>query len=167
MPSRYDRLSVKTKPKMFIKLNTNFRPPLYCFWIVFALTSGYLITIDATDKYQNMINCDIHQNACTKHLSTCTITLEINPKPIKAMRDLFFRVILSGNLPVVVKAPHIDLEMPGMNMGPNRVILKSMGPGVYEGKGIIIRCPSGRKVWQATVTIPDIGQAKFIFDVIY
>ena len=39
MPSRYDRQSIKTKPKMFIKLNTNFRPPLYCFWIVFALIS--------------------------------------------------------------------------------------------------------------------------------
>ena len=114
-----------------------------------------------------MINCDIHQTACIKRISTCTITFDVTPKPIKAMKDLLFRVSLSGNVPENVKVPYIDLGMPGMNMGPNRVILKLSEPGVYEGKGIIVRCPSGRRIWEATVTVPNIGQAEFIFDVIY
>jgi hypothetical protein len=30
-----------------------------------------------------------------------------------------------------------------------------------------VRCPSGRRTWRATVTIPDVSQADFIFDAIY
>jgi hypothetical protein len=54
-----------------------------------------------------------------------------------------------------------------MQMGPNRVRLISVGDHAYEGRGVIIKCPSGRKIWQATVTIPEAGQTDFIFNVIY
>ena len=57
--------------------------------------------------------------------------------------------------------------MPGMKMGPNRVELKNTGNGAYEGRGVIVRCPSGRRTWFAHVTIPGTGEVKFIFDVIY
>jgi hypothetical protein len=57
--------------------------------------------------------------------------------------------------------------MPGMKMGPNRVFLKFVRKGVYEGTGIIVRCPSGKRTWQANITLPDLGEAKFVFDVIY
>ena len=63
--------------------------------------------------------------------------------------------------------PYIDLGMPGMNMGPNRVQLKPVGKDTYEGQGVIVKCPSDRRIWQARLTIPDVGQADFIFDVIY
>ena len=115
----------------------------------------------------NKVNCDLHKGVCTKSLPGCTVTLEVNPKPVKAMTDLVFRVTLSGNLPDNLSPPYIDLGMPGMNMGPNRVILKSTGTGVYEGRGIIVRCPSGKKIWRATLIIPETGQAEFIFHVIY
>ena len=91
--------------------------------------------------------------------------LEISPKPVNAMSHLKFRIILTGNQPVA--PPYIDLGMPGMKMGPNRVPLKSVGNGVHEGTGIIVRCPSGKKVWKAMVTVPNMGTAEFIFDVIY
>jgi hypothetical protein len=123
--------------------------------------------VSAAEKNKNRVNCDLHHGTCTKSLSGGTLTLEVNPKPVKAMADLLFKVTLSGNLPADAHPPYIDLGMPGMNMGPNRVILKSAGPGAYEGRGIIVRCPSGRKIWRATVTVPDIGQAEFIFNVIY
>jgi len=83
------------------------------------------------------------------------------------MQDLMFQVSLGGKLPKVIRLPYIDLGMPGMNMGPNRVQLKSAGNATYEGRGVIVRCPSGRRTWQATVTIPDVGQTDFIFDVVY
>lgn len=122
----------------------------------------------AADRYQNMINCDIHKGSCKKNLTTdCSITLEVDPKPVKAMADLQFTITLSGTFTAEVNAAYIDLGMPGMQMGPNRVMLQSVRPGVYEGHGIIVRCPSGRRIWQATVTVPDIGQAVFIFDVVY
>ena len=81
------------------------------------------------------------------------------------MKDLTFMVTLDGKHP---GAPlFIDLGMPGMHMGPNQVVLEPVKAGVYKGKGIIVRCPSGKRTWRATVTIPDIGEVDFIFDVIY
>jgi hypothetical protein len=144
--------------------------PLINPFSVVILTAFLLATperIAAGDKYEEMINCNLHQGICTQRLAGSTITLEVTPRPVKAMQDLLFQVTLSGKLPSNTQLPYIDLGMPGMNMGPNRVQLESAGIGAYEGQGVIVRCPSGRRTWQATVTIPDVGQTDFIFDVIY
>ncbi|HUV77787.1 MAG TPA: hypothetical protein VMW06_07000 [Desulfobacterales bacterium] len=119
----------------------------------------------AEKDHSALVNCDIQQTSCTQELSDTQVVLDITPKPVKAMADLTFRITLTGKQPEA--APYIDLGMPGMKMGPNRVPLKSMGNGVYEGTGIIVRCPSGKKVWKATVTVPNMGAAEFVFDVIY
>jgi hypothetical protein len=111
------------------------------------------------------INCDAHKGLCMQSLGSLTVSLEITPRPVKAMQDLVFTVSISGN--PSSKAPYIDLGMPGMKMGPNRVLLKRTDQGFYEGKGVIVRCPSGRRTWFADITIPGSGEVKFIFDVIY
>jgi len=123
--------------------------------------------ISAGDKYQEMINCDLHTGACTQSVSENTVTLEVTPRPVKAMQDLSFKVTLNRALPPNTEPPYIDLGMPGMNMGPNRVWLKSTGNAVYAGSGVIVRCPSGRRTWRATVTVPGTGHVDFIFYVIY
>lgn len=113
----------------------------------------------------SQINCSIHDGPCSRSLPGLDVTLDIRPKPVKAMQDLVFKVSLGGEGPD--QAPYIDLGMPGMKMGPNRVILENLSRTVYEGKGVIVRCPSGRRTWQATVTVPGKGKADFIFDVVY
>ncbi|MGD2184702.1 MAG: hypothetical protein PVI71_01190 [Desulfobacterales bacterium] len=136
-----------------------------------VLAAVFLLAVlcdaNAGDKYLELINCDLHQGACTQNLAEFTITFAVTPRPVKAMQDLSFKITLDGKLPPNTKLPYIDLGMPGMNMGPNRVQLKSAGNATYEGRGVIVRCPSGRRTWQATITIPDVGQAEFIFDVVY
>jgi hypothetical protein len=110
--------------------------------------------------------CNIHESSCTKSLPDCAVTLDIDPKPVKAMTDLTFTVILSGKKPSA--NPYIDLGMPGMKMGPNVVKLKeATEKNTFEGTGIIVRCPSGRRTWKASVTVPDVGTVEFVFDVIY
>jgi hypothetical protein len=121
--------------------------------------------IAADPTSENLINCSIHQGPCTKDLRGMTVTLDIQPKPVTAMKDLKFQVTLSGEKKTA--APYIDLSMRGMNMGPNRVELRPVKDNVYEGQGIIVRCPSGRRTWIATVTLPEVGKVEFIFDVIY
>ena len=91
------------------------------------------------------------------------VTLEIQPRPVKAMEDLTFTVTLSGMEPAA--DPYVDLGMPGMNMGPNRVHLRRTGPGRYEEQGIIVRCSTGSRTWEARVTVPGAGEAAFVFDV--
>mgnify|MGYP005866869899 CR=1 FL=1 len=110
-------------------------------------------------------NCAIHEQSCRQEIGDRVVELDITPKPVAAMAELTFRISVSGES--LSAAPVIDLGMPGMHMGPNRVNLEKVEDATYEGKGVIVRCPSGKRIWRATVTIPEAGQAEFIFDVIY
>ena len=111
------------------------------------------------------VECDVHAGPCKADMSETRVSMDIEPKPVKAMQDLTFTVTFTGEKPVA--APYIDLGMPGMNMGKNRVILKPAGELVYRGEGVIVRCPSGRRTWKAKVTVPNAGSVEFVFDVIY
>jgi hypothetical protein len=153
-------------------LNTVFKAPkkthsilpgLLILVFISNITDRPIHAGEAVSQYND--SCDIHKAPCTKVIQEGAVTLNVNPKPVKAMQELTFTVTLSGAEPSA--DPYIGLGMPGMHMGPNRVHLKRRANGRYEGKGIIVRCPSGRRTWQATVTIPGAGAAEFIFDVIY
>ena len=111
------------------------------------------------------INCDPHTGSCIQTIGDVTVEMEISPRPVKALEDLLFKISLSGS--ESAKATQIDLGMPAMKMGPNRVMLKSTGPGKFEGRGVIVKCKSGHLTWYAIVSIPDHGEAIFVFDVIY
>jgi hypothetical protein len=111
------------------------------------------------------LDCDIQSGGCRKQINGRMVHLEILPKPVKAMKDLVFQVEISGD--PLSEAPFIDLGMPGMKMGPNRVLLEKKSTDLYEGQGVIVRCPSGKTIWQATVMLPGVGSVVFTFDVIY
>jgi hypothetical protein len=129
------------------------------------LTVGLAAALCAPAGAAEPINCRIQQGACTQSLAGGRVTLDINPRPVKAMIDLTFRVTLEALNPGA--SPYIDLGMPAMEMGPNRVALKKVARNTWEGTGIIVRCPSGKRLWRASVTIPEVGVAEFIFDVVY
>lgn len=109
--------------------------------------------------------CDVNAGACAAVLGDREVTLDIAPKPVKAMEDLRFTLTLTGELPE--HPPFVDLNMVAMDMGPNRVDLKKLGDGSYTGTGVIVRCASGKRTWKAVVTIPGVGEAEFVFDVVY
>ena len=111
------------------------------------------------------LKCDVHNGACTATLPDSKVTLDITPKPVKAMKGLTFRLEVSGKQPEAM--PAIDLGMPGMRMGPNRVIMEMEKQGAYKGRGVIVRCPSGKRTWKADVTLPGLEKVTFVFDVIY
>jgi hypothetical protein len=120
----------------------------------------------AGDTTQSLINCDIQKGSCMQTVAGRNVSLEVMPKPVQAMQDLTFRVTVDGPMSIS-EQPYIDLNMPAMEMGHNRVVLKDLGSGVFEGRGVIVRCRSGLKTWQAKITLPDMGSACFIFDVVY
>ncbi len=96
--------------------------------------------------------------------------LEITPRPIRAMVDLRFRLRLEGLKRAGAPypdPPFIDLDMPDMFMGYNRVYLSAEDPGIFSGSGVIVRCPSGIPTWKAMVTVPGTGEVTFVFDVQY
>jgi hypothetical protein len=91
------------------------------------------------------------------------VLLSIAPWPPIAMREVDFTVSLPGYAGKT--SPYVDLSMEGMEMGRNRVDLFRGADGRYRGTGVIVRCPSGRRDWEATVTAPGAGKAVFRFAV--
>ena len=138
-----------------------------CIYFLFFGFLGLvsLVAPDPVMAADALINCDAHKGVCSQSAGDLTMSLDITPRPVKAMQDLVFKVSIKGAAPS--KPPHIDLGMPAMKMGPNQVALKPTGNGTYEGTGVIVRCKSGKRTWFANVVVPDAAEAKFIFDVIY
>ena len=87
-----------------------------------------------------------------------TVTLDVTPRPLRAMSDLLFTVRVSPPEAVAGGEGTVALEMSGMYMGDNRVRLAPAAGGSWQGKGVVVRCPSGRRGWTAQVTLPAPGQ---------
>ncbi len=117
------------------------------------------------------IDCDIHADSCFKVITEDNIIVEfnINPKPVRSMSNLVFSITLKEkDKPISDANVEIDLTMPGMFMAKNRVFLKHKGNGRYEGKGVIVRCPSGKRIWKADVIIERNGKTAsttYVFEV--
>jgi len=108
-------------------------------------------------------DCLIDRGPCTGTVAGRQVVFDISPKPVRFMKELTFTIRAPGmkTAPTVL----LDLSMPGMYMGINQVTLKRVSDGSYSGKGIIPRCPSGRKLWRAEVTLPGAGKASYTFNV--
>lgn len=113
--------------------------------------------------------CDIHAGACRKTVGGLDVVFDIRPKPVRSMNDLLFTLSLSSaGEPITDASVTVDLSMPGMRMGENRPVLTHKGNGVYEGAGVIVRCPSGKKVWIAEIAVLRRGETagtSFVFEV--
>ena len=59
----------------------------------------------------------------------------------------------------------LDLSMPEMPMGKNQVTLVRKSGCIFEGKGIIVRCMSGRTLWQVTILSDELQNPAFTFNV--
>ena len=108
--------------------------------------------------------CTIHQGPCTITAGSHTVTLNIKPKPVSAMKELTFSVTVTpcDRLPDTLL---LDLSMPGMAMGKNQVTLVKKSACTYEGKGIIVRCMNGRTLWQVTLLSDKLNNPAFTFNV--
>jgi len=108
--------------------------------------------------------CNIHQGPCTITSGSHSYTLNIEPKPVSAMKELTFSVTVTPCNRLSDKLL-LDLSMPGMPMGKNQVTLIRKSGCSYEGKGIIVRCMSGRTLWKVTILADEPTNPAFIFNV--
>ncbi|NTV99123.1 MAG: hypothetical protein HGA70_08165 [Chlorobiaceae bacterium] len=109
-------------------------------------------------------DCNFSVGPCTKTSAGRTVTFDIAPKPPKSMEELTFILTVTpcGSLPDTIV---LDLGMPGMMMGRNRVVMKKTDRSTWKGTGIIVRCMSGRSLWQATILSEALNNTAFTFDV--
>lgn len=106
--------------------------------------------------------CDLAAGACARRLEDGrTVTLELGPRPLRAFATLAVRADLrdAQGRPVEAAQVSVSFEMPGMFMGENRAELAPAGAGRYAGGAVLVRCPSGRRDWRATVAVRGEGIA--------
>jgi hypothetical protein len=129
--------------------------------IVKPLVGSFVVVLLLAFAVYAEVDCQINTGPCIKQIphDRVQITFDINPKPVKFMEELTFRITLIQDAkPIGDAKVTMDLTMPGMFMGKNSPVIKHVKEGVYEGKGVIPRCPSGRKVWRAAVSIERGGK---------
>jgi nitrogen fixation protein FixH len=132
--------------------------PLYGYW-------DLKISILKEGKHSGFGKRIFAEKGTIKKIADLEVALDISPEPVKAMEELLFSLsVKGGRLDDILL---LDLAMPGMYMGGNKVALRKADDGRYYGKGIIPRCPSGKQLWSATIDIPRKGKVEFLFDVIY
>jgi len=124
-----------------------------------------VMPIPAVHASDPSTDCNIDQGPCSKRAGDREIIFDISPKPVEAMKEITFivHVVSSDYAPALL----LDLSMPGMHMGKNEVLLKKRPDGKYSGTGVIPRCPSGRKLWQAEIDIPAAGKVSYRFNVAF
>jgi hypothetical protein len=132
---------------------------------VFALISCILLMLSASPLHgaDQTADCLIDQGPCVKTVGNREVIFSIEPKPVKTMREITFVVHIVGRN--IAPTLLLDLSMPGMYMGRNEVVLKKRPDGKYSGKGVIPRCPSGKRLWQAEIDIPGTGKVSYRFNV--
>jgi hypothetical protein len=145
--------------KPLVSIKTSF-----LFSLVLPLLIGLYLVISSRQTDID-VNCDIQHATCTQYLAVGSVTLDILPKPVKAMEELTFQLTIEDY--AFNDPPLIDLNMVEMDMGINQVRMKAIGEGIYRGKGIIVRCPTGKTAWRAWVFIPGLDKIEYIFNVIY
>ncbi len=94
------------------------------------------------------------------------MVLELSPRPPVPLKEIDAAVQLTrGGEPVAGADVVVELSMPGMFMGDNRIPLRAAGDGRYAGKGALLRCSSGRRDWVAEVVIrlPGGGETRARF----
>jgi nitrogen fixation protein FixH len=106
-------------------------------------------------------SCDVGRGPCTRPLpSGADVTLELGPRPLGTMRELAVTArVRDGAGPVERASVSVAFDMKGMEMGPNTTPLAPAGRGEWVGKAVLVRCPSGRKDWTATVSVARPGAA--------
>jgi hypothetical protein len=139
--------------RIFFPFQKAATPVFFCLLLLAGCDTGH---------EEGKTDCRIDEGECIKTLAPegMVVIFDIQPKPVRTMKRLLFRVDLKkADLPVTDAAVTLAFSMPGMYMADNRYLLEHKGGGSYEAEGVIVRCPSGRKIWQAGLVIQRPGQA--------
>ncbi len=105
---------------------------------------------------KDAIKCDVHSSVCNfelelKDKSRVSASLDLSPKPVYAMKDIEFTLQLKPEIPEA----HImlDLTMPAMYMGENKVEMKEISSGVFKAKSVFAECTTDDRLWNIEVMI--------------
>lgn len=100
------------------------------------------------------VHCDAGQRSCAGEAGPLRVVLSLSPQPPAPLQELAANVrVTRDGAPVKGAEVSVLLSMPGMYMGENRIALRPGADGAWTGKGVLVRCASGRRDWAADVVV--------------
>jgi nitrogen fixation protein FixH len=103
-------------------------------------------------------HCDAGVRSCAATAGTTRVILDLSPHPPAPLKEIEASVrLVRDGAPVAGAQVTVELAMPGMFMGENRIATTAGPDGSYSGKGVLLRCASGRRDWAAEVVIRQPG----------
>ncbi|MBN0989533.1 hypothetical protein [Amphritea pacifica] len=96
-------------------------------------------------------DCDLNQQSCTVDMGEVSLTVDIQPRPVRSMTPLNYRVSIDGTSASKVI---INLQGSEMYMGINQTQLTPVesSPGNFSGQGELAVCTTGEMLWRLTVS---------------
>ncbi|SEQ43664.1 hypothetical protein SAMN03080615_01548 [Amphritea atlantica] len=96
-------------------------------------------------------NCDLNQQSCTVDMGEVSLSVDIQPRPVRSLTPLNYRVSINGTSASKVI---IDLQGSEMYMGINQTELTAdeSSPGAFSGQGELAICTTGEMLWRLTVS---------------
>lgn len=99
-------------------------------------------------------HCDAGVRSCAATAGPIRLVLDLSPRPPLPLKEIEATVrLVRDGAPLAGAEVTVELSMPGMFMGDNRIATKAGPDGRYSGKGVLLRCASGRRDWAAEVVI--------------
>jgi hypothetical protein len=96
-------------------------------------------------------SCDLSAGPCTARFTTGgSVTLDLEPRGIPPLKTLRLAVSTQG---IDAYSVQVDFAGADMDMGFNRPSLTPVGPGRYQGEGMLPICVSDRMAWEARVLL--------------
>ncbi|QBZ83962.1 hypothetical protein GHNINEIG_02031 [Hydrogenovibrio crunogenus] len=131
-----------------------------CVFVVLILggcNSDFLPSNKQISQWPVNTSCKLDASACSTSVKNQSITLDIQPKPIRVARMLNVRVKLTG-----IEAEKVELDIAGQNMymGYNRVTLTPVKgyPHLYEGQSMLAFCTNDKMDWHLSVLVTQKNQ---------
>lgn len=94
--------------------------------------------------------CDLHKESCSTGRGGLELSLDLGSQPVPIAKNFIATVNLSGIQPTKVE---LDITGVNMYMGFNRVALKEVGEGVYQGNSMLAFCTNEKMIWQVGVLL--------------
>ncbi|MGE5152592.1 MAG: hypothetical protein ACM3ST_01130 [Bdellovibrio bacteriovorus] len=109
--------------------------------------------------------CDLRLGPCRARFpGGGELTFEIRPSTLPVLVPLTLKVAVDG---LEASAAEVDFAGVDMNMGFNRVALRPVGGGRFEGEGMLPTCVRDRMSWEAKVLVQSragLAAAPFRFE---
>ncbi|MFN3604009.1 MAG: hypothetical protein ACK4UJ_04795 [Leptonema sp. (in: bacteria)] len=141
------------------------------FFFLVSCKQGRDGLFDQEDSKKEFIYCEFQKDKdCNFSLQENNQILfsgkiDLNPKPVRVMKEITFTIELN-QYEFDPEEILLDLTMPEMYMGENKVILKKNQKNVYEGKGVLPECSSNFTRWNIEIFFNNRKSTNIQFDIL-